>query len=211
MGDSNASNTKTLLKEHLRQFYGFRGGLIERKDFLHTAWAEISSLIQRERNTALVHEAVKEYTDLIPRAYVLLTLQYGAFAGEPDIIGILKDLVELLDRDLTEEEMRICEYARQVKFPYFHGLIETWEGIQHVYRAKYFDLKALPPSPHIAYALLTLNDAECIGKKMSPEEMFGKLSVFNEKMHEIHDTVRASQISKHASPAKIIPFKPPLK
>jgi len=203
----NEQALRAMLKQELTQIYGFRGEIISREDFLHHAWNGICSFTQGHRNSPLIQEAVREHRDFCARAYVLLTIQYGAFTGEADIVAVLKDLIGLLGKDLIEEEMRICEYASQAKFPYYPGLIEAWEDIQYVYREKYFDLSVLPPTPHLAYTLFTLNMRESIGKKMSPEEMFGKLSVLDGRTKEIHSLVRESQTPGGDKEGKLLQFK----
>lgn len=212
MNTSSPNNTNTfkaLLREQLIQIYGFRGEIIPRKDFLHHSWNGIDSFVKHQRHFPLIRDAVKEHRDFIARMHVILTIQYGAYTHEPDIVSMIKDLIDLLGKNLDKEEEKVCEYAAQTKFPYFPGLIETWKGIEQVYSEKHLDHEVLPRTPHLAYALFTLNNAESIGRKLSSEEMFGKLARLSGQMNEIHEIVRDSQHRDTGSSADVLEFKRP--
>ena len=165
MNKANVPALKQVLNERIfTQHGGFRGEVLTKEIFLKSLWQHIASLVQYNRENSLVQTAVLDYPELIPRMYVLLSLLYGSYSYQPDIVSILKDLVKHLDQDLEEEELRICEYARGVgKDGFYPELSLTWTMIRRVYGAKEFGLDFLPPTPYHAYALLTLNRPQVIG------------------------------------------------
>lgn len=188
--------TKEEINKYIEQIYGYPNDIIRKDMFLNKTWDTICSLVQNSRHHPLVQETVREYRNFCPRVFVLLTILHGSFSHEPRMVTILKDLVGLLGDDLTEREMQYCEYAKSLVSPYFPGLLNTWENIQHVYREKYFNLDVLPPTPHHAYVMYTLHNEVAIGRKTSPEEIFGTLSVMHAQMSEIHSIVQNNTAPK---------------
>lgn len=184
-GAQPQQSSKEALYHYIDLVYGHYREPILKEVFLQRTWEIICSLTRHNREHPLIQESVREYRDLCARAYVLLTVLYGAFSHEPSTTSILKDFVRLLGKDLIEEEMKFCAYAEKATAPYFPGLLETWQDIQHVYQKKYFSLSVLPRTPHLAYVLYTLNNAKAIGKTTSPEEIFGTLSVMHARMNEV--------------------------
>lgn len=205
---NEAGTLKALLKEYIVNTFGRRGDPIAQENFLHAVWNTTSSFTKMHRDSLLIEKAVKEHRDLLARTYLILTMQYGAFTGEPDTVSVLKDFVGLLDKDFDKKEEEICAYAAQAKFPFFPGLVEVWRSIKSAYDTKYLDVSVLPRTPHLAYVLFTLNSEEPIGNRyMGAEEMFGNLAKLNGQMRTIHDIVRDSQHQGSGHTAEIFQFK----
>lgn len=183
MDSSNQVALKGALKDKLLRVYGYGGESLSKEDFLRDSWGAIASFVKYNRTDPLIASAVRQHPDLIPRTYTLLTILYGAYGHEPNIRGILKDFIDMLNKDLVEEELQICEYARQkTEWSFFPGLQKTWGAIREVYGAEPFDLNLLPPTPYHAYAMLVLNRPESIKRNTDTEEMFGKLSTLHNQM-----------------------------
>lgn len=193
--DYDVNAFKNLLKEQIVKIYGHRGNPIPQEKFLSHSWDMLGSFVHYQKNvTPLIHEAVKKYPDFTARGYTLLTILYGAFPYEPSDSDILNEFVDLLDKDLVEEEIAVSMYAKKCSKigSYFPGLIEVLKGIEHVYGAEYFDINILPPTPYLAYAMFTLNNKDSIDKKYSHEEIYGKLAVLHGKMSKVFRIVNES-------------------
>lgn len=177
--------------------------ILSREDFLPRSWHHITSFISNTRANPLVRDTVKTYRDFSVRAYTLLTVQYGLFNYEPDIVQILKEAIGLLGKDLIEEELHVWDCVNshsRLTGCFFPELSATLKQIEDVYSAKYLDRRVLPPTAYLAYAFFTLNNKEFIGKDISQEEMFGKLAILDGKMSEIHTIVESTQKSQQQPP-----------
>jgi hypothetical protein len=112
-------------------------------------------------------------------------VRYNAFGYVPTTKALLKDfIVEMLDDDLDEYELRMYEYAKD-KNGFLPGLSRVMPMIREVYGAKHFNLKVLPLNPYRAYTLFVLNHPGKITRGVSPEELFGILSVHRSQFEEI--------------------------
>lgn len=184
MEPENILQERAVLQDWANTVHGRgHGGALSRSDFLQTSWDALSGLVRWNKQNPLIKEAVKAYPDLIPRAFTILSVLYGAYTAPPEKIALLKDFIALLDKDLIEEEMVICAYAKtNGAGAFFPELGKTLEMIHAVYGAEHFDLTVLPPTPYQAYALYVLNCTDFSERTMGTEELFGHLSVINSKM-----------------------------
>ncbi len=165
--------------------HGMGSAPLTKKDFPQESWRIISSLVHHNKHNPLVQHAVKQNPDLIPRGYAILSVLYGAYTGEPNKIGMLKDFVNMLGKDLVEEELAVLAYAKTKSVgSFFPELFKTLEMIHEVYSAEHFPLMVLPPTPYQAYTLFVIHHQDLIGKDMRPEELFGHLSVSDSKFQK---------------------------
>lgn len=159
------------------------GKYIARTDFLKTVWEALGSFVHYNKTNALIRHAVKAYPrSLIPHAYAILTIQFGAYTYEPKRAAILKDFVQMLDQDLVEKELSVCAYAASRNGSFFPGLHNFMEDIRGIYGGEHFPTEVLPPNPYHAYALFVLNHPKLLETKLSPEALFGHLAVMHSKM-----------------------------
>lgn len=158
-----------------------------RKDFLQDSWRRIANLVHYNRDNELVRDAVHRYPDLIPRGFVILTILYGAYTSPPGTASILKDFVAMLGKDLTEEELSVCAYAKKVEEgSFFPELFTVMEKVRKVYGEEHFSLTVLPPTPYHAYSMYVLNHSELLEKDVGHEELFGHLSVSDSQFRKIY-------------------------
>ncbi len=161
------------------------GKHIAAADFLKTVWEAIGSFVHHNKTNPLLQQTVKAYPDLVPRAFAILTIQFGAYTYEPKKPAILKDLARMLDEDLVEKELSVCAYAANRNGSFFPGLHGFMEDIRGIYGAEHFPLEVLPPNPYHAYALFVLNHPTLLETKLSPEALFGHLAVMHSKMTKV--------------------------
>ena len=165
--------------------------IIEKEDFFHIIWKSVDALVRYNRGNEFMQKMVRKYPDLTPRLYVTLTIMYGAFSSENSTDSLLRDAVGILCRELEEKESAAVEYSKNAHSysRHYPGLHELWEKINDVY-AK--DKSGLPPTPHQAYALLTLNCP-------SATKLFGQeLREYLMNIHNTMDTlITTSYLSQH--------------
>lgn len=158
---------------------------MDRRGYLHTSWSAIDGFIRLNRTNGIAQVGVREHPDLISRLYAVLTVLYGAYTAQPMLSTMLRDAIPMLDKDLAEEELRVWSYAKTCVpsgGSFFLELFHMLEMIRDVYGAKHFRLEALPPTPHHAYALLTLHRADLLERDLSREELFGHLSTLDARL-----------------------------
>lgn len=193
MEPSDIPSLKAGLRNQLFLIYGATGGeTMTKAKFLHELWNAIASLVQHNKDNSLIWSAVRklERGDLIPRAFLILSVQYGACSSEPFKIEVLKDFIDMLDKDLEEELLNVCIYAEGKKRSFFPELHQAWKNIQEVYGAAEFSCSVLPPTPYYAYSLLALNSPNDILHKTRHAKLFGELSVLQYNMQEISKLAR---------------------
>jgi hypothetical protein len=176
---------KTALYNYIERLYEHPSETIEKERFFKQTWEALYHLIQHNRYHPLVIAVVKEYPYFIVWSYTLLTILHGSYGHAPRLTTVLKDAVDLLGEDLIEKELRFCEYVRKVQSPFFPGLFDTWLDIQRIHQDEYFNTIVLPPTAYHSYVLYTLNNTAAIGKRTSPEAIYGTLSVMHAKMTKV--------------------------
>ncbi len=165
--------------------HGLRGQeRFTKENFLHGTWRTLASIVQWNKGNPLVQSSVREYQDLVPRAFTILTIRYGAYCGEPKKYSVMRDFVALLGKDLVEEELGACTYARGTESPFFGRLVKILDQIREIYGAEHFRLDALPPTPYHAYVLHALNSTDTLWRAQSNEELFGYLAVYDSMMYK---------------------------
>lgn len=188
MNTANIAPLKAILEDKLFMHYGtLRGEPMNKADFLHDLWSALGSFVHHNKQNSLIQNAVYklEHGDLIPRTFLILSVLYGSYGHEPDRVGILKDFINMLDKDLDEEELRICEYAQGKSDAFFPELSRVWIHIREIYGAAEFDLAVLPPTPYYAYSLLVLNRRQFVLGNINLATMFGALSILYHQMQNV--------------------------
>ena len=192
MNKVNVPSLKEGLVERVHTVYGTsRCEPMIKASFLHDLFYAIDSLVRYNREDPLIQNAVLElkHGDLTFRAFLILSVLYGAYTSPPNKVTILKDFVGMLDKDLGEEELTVCAYAEGKFNAFFPRLHKLWKSIREVYGAKEFDLATLPPTPYRAYTLFALNCKQDIARKIRTQELYIKLCVLQEYMVEIHELI----------------------
>jgi len=190
--EDNKMDTTELQKDQLfgkLQNYVFSSDPVTKDKMLSSIWEALTRTVDYNRNNELVISAVKRQTDLIPRLYTILSIQYGAYSYESNISSIFKDIVGFLTEDLDEMEAEIVAYSQNISHPpSFPGLLDTWNQVKELYEAgSGYDASTLPPTPYLAFSLLTLNHGdEVIGKNVTTKEVYQKLSDLHIQMNIIH-------------------------
>ena len=156
---------------------GLRTDSIPKHLFLHELWNAICPTTQWNRQNPLIENAVldQERTGLIPRSFMILSVLYGSYHGQPNKASIMKDFIGLLERDFDQEELLVCEYADSKVDTYFIELYEVWVKIRELYGSPVFNLAVLPPTPYYAYALLVLNRPSEVRSDISLIELSNEL------------------------------------
>jgi hypothetical protein len=188
MGTANVEPLKAVLRNQLLIQYGeLRSEPMKKANFLRDLWRALASFTQNNRENSLIHSAVLklEHGDLVPRAFLILSVLYGSYNYEPEETSILKDFISILDEDLDEEELRVCIYANKKVHAFFPELHRLWQNIREVYGMEGFDLRGLPPTPYYAYSLFVLNRPEDIGRNLRRTTLFGELSILHHQMQKI--------------------------
>jgi hypothetical protein len=170
------------------------GAPFSRKNFLRHSWDVLGRFVHLNKRNGLIHEVVrvKECRDLIPRAYFILTAFFGACTYAPTPRAFLREFVGMLDADLVEKELQVCEYARN-KNGFFPGLLWAMQNIRNVHGGVHFSLEILPPTPHHSFAFFVLNHSEKINQQFSLEELFGILAVHDSQFKQIVALINSSQ------------------
>jgi hypothetical protein len=189
MGTDDISTGQKSLENWLMKVYGV-GRLYDepltRQEFLHASWNAFADLVHWNKQNPLIKESVKQYPDLVPRCFAILSVLYGTYTYEPRKSALLRDFIALLGSDLTEEQLEVIEYTQQgTPGSFFPELGKLLAQIHEVYSAEHFNLSVLPPTPYQAYAFFVLNHPDLIGKVMSPEELFGYLSAGDSQMQKL--------------------------
>lgn len=188
MNTANVEPLRAALMDRLySQYGGFRGVQMSKATFLHDLWRALSSFTLNNKANSLVQDAVYklDHGDLIPRAFLILSVLYGSYSYEPDEMSPLKDLVRMLGDDLDEEELRVLEYAEGKTHTFFPELRFVWRTIREVYGTEEFDLALLPPTPYHAYSLLVLNRPEIAFSSAHLDAVFGILMGLNHRMQKV--------------------------
>lgn len=154
---------------------------IPRDQFLRTFWDTLARFTHHQKQNDLIQCAVLEHLDLIPRAYTILSVLYGAFSYEPTKFQLLSSYIELLDKDLVEEELKVTEYARQQKPEqmYYPGMADIVLNIHSVYGKIEWKPEDLPPSPYLGFAFLALNHPEVFDPRSS-------MDAIGKALHDTH-------------------------
>lgn len=154
---------------------------IPRTEFLRTFWDTLARFTHHQKHNDLIQCAVLDHLDLIPRTYAILCVLYGAFTYEPTKYQLLSSFIDLLDKDLVEEELKVSEYARQQKpdTMYFSGIAEIVLNIHNVYGKIEWKSEDLPPSPYLGFVFLALNHPDVFDIRSS-------LDAIGNALHESH-------------------------
>jgi hypothetical protein len=163
MNPLNVEPLRAVLMDRLLFQYGeLRGEQMSKATFLHDLWRSLSSFTLNNKANSLVQDALcrTEHDDLVPRAFLILSVLYGSYDSARDEMSPLKDFIGMLGKDLDEEELRILAYAERKVHCFFPELRFVWRTIREIYGAEEFDLALLPPTPYHAYSLLVLNRPE---------------------------------------------------
>lgn len=185
---------KEALKNWAQTVHGYQPGeAFTKENFLTDAFWAISCAVQYNKQNALVRQAVRNYPDLIPRCFTILTILHGAYTAEPNKRSIMSDLIGMLDDDLIEQELEVCTYAKNAGVgSFFPELVRVMETIRNVYESKYLNLDALPPTSHQAYTLYVLNCADKLTRNVCEEEMYGHLSLYAGKLERAINLTKPS-------------------
>ena len=180
------------MKNWVRTVHNYQpGDAFAKEDFLVDAFRAITSLVHYHKGNPLVQQAVRNYPDLTPRCFTILTILHGAYTSEPSKRSIMDDVIGMLDSDLVEQELEACTYAKNARAgAFFPELVKVMETIRNVYESKYLSLDALPPTSHQAYTLYVLNCADKLSRKVCEEEMYGHLSVYAGKFEKVLDLAK---------------------
>lgn len=188
MNPADAKALRAVLMNKLFiQYGGLRGKQMSKSTFLQDLWRDLSTFTANNKGNSLVQDAVYklDHGDLIPRAFLILSILYGSYAGERDEMEPIKDFIAMLGEDLDEEELRVCGYADGKTQTFFPELYCLWRNIREVYGMTEFNLSVLPPTPYYAYSLFTLNRPADISSEMRRTTLFGELSVLHHQMKGI--------------------------
>jgi len=186
-------DTARTQKEELKEWVRFMHGtgvndVLSKSDFLRDSFEALASLVHHNKHNSLIQDAVRQYPDLIPRGFTILSVLHGVYTTEPTKKAVMRDFVNLLDEDLIEKELMVCTYARSNKTgAFFPQLVHVLDTIRDIYDAEYFSLQVLPPTSHQAYVLYVLNCADLLCKKVSKEEIFGNLAVCHARLNKVID------------------------
>jgi len=187
MNNSEVFSPAEALRQWVIEQHGFYGKPLRKEVFLREVWASFNSITRFNQKNSFIQNAGFEYPDFVPRAYLVFSILYGSYGYEPDTAHILNDFIYALDKDLEERELRVCEYARmQGDNTFFPELYRRWMDIRKIYGAKEFDLELLPPTPYIAYALLTLNKPKLVTREnVGLPTLFEELTIMRHKMQRL--------------------------
>ncbi len=170
-------------------------------DFPQKVWLTLCSIVNTSRNLSRVQSTVREYPSFTPRAYVILTLLYGRFASRPKLSSILTDLEKLFGTDLDQKEKEVVEYCERASYngAFFPELITLWARLEEVYAGMEEDMRmTFPPTPHHAYALVTLNRLNAL--RHSTRELMAQLPEVLKELHNgMATTVAMIESSREAS------------
>ena len=170
----------------------------------------MASLVRYNKENPLVLAAVRRYPDLIPRAFVILSVLYGLYSSPPSKLGVVKDFAGMLDKDLDENEARVRAYAKIRRGgTFFSKLSKVWEMIRAIYSSEHYIPGALPPTPYHAYALYVLNNSELLEQNISTEELFSRMVVHHSGMKKIAEIARTSTPAESPGPLRASPRSPP--
>lgn len=184
---------QTALRGLIDAVYERNGEPLSKKDFLSDSWHAIANFVRYNKENLLIQEAVRQYPDLILRTFVVLSVLYGAYTYAPRKVVVLKDFVAMLGKDLMQEELRVCTYAKtKGAGSFFPELSRAWATIQEIYGAERSRSEALPVTPYRAYALYVLNHSGLLGKNISPEEISEHLSADEGKLRQIVAHIKSS-------------------
>jgi hypothetical protein len=185
---------KDVLQQRARDvFIGSQPMLSE--NFLKQSWEILGNFVHWNKSNPLLQRAVKTYPDLLPRCYFILTASFDAFGYMPTKLALAKDFIGMLNDDLVETELRVCEYAKTKK-GIFSGLSHVMPMIREMYGTEHFCLDVLPPTPHHAYVIFVLNHKEKIRTGVSLEELFGILAVHDSQLRKIFSLIASSGYAK---------------
>jgi len=186
LSTNNVHLQKNELKDWVRTVFGHEPNkVLSKEDFLRDSFRAIATLVHHNRHNPLIQEAVRQYPDLIPRGFTILSVLFGSFTTEPTKHAIARDFVNLLGDDLIDKELAVCTYAKEAKASaYFPQLVQALNTIRDIYDAEYFSLLVLPPTSHQAYVLYVLNCQNLLQKKVSKEEVFGNLAICHAKFQK---------------------------
>lgn len=193
MSVENIALSKTDLMEWFVVVKGeLRTNYLQKENFLTELWKLLSSMTQFNKDNPLIHSAVfrLEHGDLIPRAYLILSLLYGSHSCEPSSISIAKDFIEMLDKELDTEEFRVTVYASENKNRFFPELLRVWEMIHSIYDDKNASFDFLPATRYYAYMLLTRSRTVSDLCKITEAEISGELRVLQFRWQEVQRLLR---------------------
>lgn len=150
---------------------------MEKQNFLKELWQLLGLFLRMTRHEPLINDAVGrlENKDLLLRAFHILSILYGSFEDPPHKLPILREFIDMLDKDLDEIEIDTCVYAKTKTSGFFPELIVLSQNIRTVYGTKEFATELLPPTIYQAYTLLTLNRPQDILNKTSHAKLFGEI------------------------------------
>ena len=203
MTTSNQTAESSNFKRLLHERYTPTATYLTRKQFLKRLWSTLSDIVQHNRNHILIEGAVKRYPDLVPRSFVILSLQYGSFSADADLRNIISDFTGHLTADLDDVLEQIVQYSDnrdKNSIVFFSGLNHLWSGICEQYE-NIDDPKIgtmIPPTPYHAYAILALNRPDLIGLRGScASEVERALFEHHAQMDSILSIVRARSTAVH--------------
>lgn len=188
MDTTNIAPLKAVLKHKLLvQHGGLCAEPLTKASFPHELWGALASFIQQNRSNSLIQSAIinLRHGGLIPRSFLILSVLYGSYSYQPSKARILKDLVNMLDEDLEEKELRVCEYAEGKVNTFFPELGVVWKNIREVYGAAEFSLDVLPHTPYHAYSLFVLNRPRSLDGNVRHAALFEDLSVLHHQMQTV--------------------------
>lgn len=194
MSNANVSSDKQQLVDWITVQCGeLRSKAITKEKFLHDLWSSICATTQWNKENPLIQNAVfdQEVAGLIPRSFVILSILYGSYSGEPNRLSMLKDFIDLLERDFDEEELVACSYAKNKTDVFFPELHLVWENIRKVYGSPDFNLEVLPQTPYHAYSLFVLNCPNEISGKTGLIRLSNEICHLHSLMKEMRRLVRA--------------------
>lgn len=178
-----------VLKQNLQEKIFFpTGGLhaerMSRENFLRELWQTLSIFLRLNRRDSLIHFALSQlkHGDIIPRMFTIFTIRYGSFPQAVTKGGILKEFVDMLDKDLVEEELSVYAYAKGKSNTFFPECAVIMQNIREVYGTREFDRDLLPPTPYYAYCLLALNRRDDVLNMIEHAKLFGELYLLSRKM-----------------------------
>ena len=188
MDTTNIAPLKSVLQNKLLiQYGGLCSEPLTKASFPHELWDGLASFVQQNKGNSLIQDAMVNlrHGGLIPRVFLILSVLYGSYSYQPDKPHILKDFINMLDEDLDETELRVCEYAEGQTSAFFPELYVVWQNIRQVYGAAEFSLTVLPHTPYHAYSLFVLNRPKSLDGNLRHAALFGELSVLHHQMQTI--------------------------
>lgn len=188
MDTTNIAPLKAVLQNKLlMQYGGLCNKPLTKASFPYEIWDGLASFVQQNKGNSLIQDAMVNlrHGGLIPRAFLILSVLYGSYSYQPDKAHILKDFINMLDEDLDETELRICEYAEGKTNAFFPELYAVWQNIRKVYGAAEFSLAVLPHTPYHAYSLFVLNRPKGLDGGLRDAALFGELSVLHHQMQTV--------------------------